>query len=208
LYPVLVIAMEGDMKNLSKWLSYILRHEPHSIGLVLDGSGWASIADLIAKSAEAGKVFTHEEVLETVRTSDKQRFTLSPDGLRMRAAQGHSIDVDLKLEPKMPSEILFHGTATRFLPSIRAEGLLPMGRTHVHLSKDKETAHKVGARHGTPVILQVDTRGMVKSGAEFFLADNGVWLVAKVPPENLTELELPSANKAGHLFTGDPRSKR
>src|SRR5262249_4877839 len=152
---------EGDMWSLSKWLSYILRHEPHSIGLVLDDGGWALISDVIAKSAAAGKTFTREQIFETIRTNDKQRFTLSPDGLKMRAAQGHSIAVDLRLEPMKPPIVLWHGTATRFLPSIRARGLLPMGRTHVHLSKDKETALKVGARHGTVVVLQVDTAGLI-----------------------------------------------
>lgn len=179
------------MKNLSKWLSYILRHDPHSIGLVLDEGGWASISDLIAKSANAGKTFTRAQILETIRTSDKQRFTLSPDGLRMRAAQGHSIAIDLKLEPKKPPMVLWHGTATRFLPSIREQGLLPMGRTHVHLSLDKEIALKVGARHGSAVALHVNAWGMFESGAEFFRADNGVWLAGEVAPQYLSEVGLP-----------------
>ncbi len=180
-----------DMKNLSKWVSYILRHEPHSIGLVIDEGGWASISDLIVKSAAAGKTFTREQILETIRTSDKQRFTLSPDGLRVRAAQGHSIAIDLKLESKKPPMVLWHGTATRFLPSIREQGLLPMGRTHVHLSLDKEIALKVGARHGSPVALHVNAWEMFEGGAEFFRADNGVWLVGEVAPQYLSEVGLP-----------------
>lgn len=174
------------MKSLSKRLSYILRHAPESIGLTLDAHGWASVDELIAKCAAAGLSITWEQLAEAVATNDKKRFSFSEDGLRIRAAQGHSIEVDLGLGAIEPPALLYHGTATRFLPSIRAKGLVPGSRQQVHLSADAATATKVGARHGKPVVLTVAAGAMHAAGLKFFRADNGVWLTDRVPPEFLS----------------------
>ena len=120
-----------------------------------------------------------------IRENDKQRFELSPDGARIRARQGHSISVDLGLEPRVPPDVLFHGTVARALPAIRHEGLRPMNRHHVHLSPDRDTAIHVGARRGEPVILEIDAAGLHASGEPFYLTENGVWLVGTVPPSRL-----------------------
>ena len=117
-----------------------------------------------------------------VRTSDKQRFAISEDGTRIRANQGHSVPVELGLLPQVPPEQLYHGTATRFLDSIRIQGLLRGDRHHVHLSANADTAVKVGSRHGQPVVLIVHAGDMHHAGHVFFRSDNGVWLVAHVPP--------------------------
>lgn len=167
----------------SKFLAYVLRHAPHSIGLALDENGWASVEELLARCTEAGKTLDRATLEHIVRTNNKKRFTLSPDGLRIRAAQGHSIEVALGLAPLPPPSILYHGTATRFLHSILQEGLKPGSRRQVHLSSDPDTALAVGQRHGKPYVLRVAAGEMHKRGIEFFCADNGVWLTDHVPAE-------------------------
>ena len=163
----------------------VLRHEPQAIGLKLDAEGWVDIGSLIACAAKHQTHLTRELIDVVVRTSDKKRFAISPDGLRIRAKQGHSVQVDLKLEPRQPPEMLYHGTATRFLESIKAKGLISGERQHVHLSADEATALKVGARHGKPVILKVRSEKMHRAGSKFYLSENGVWLTDHVPPEYL-----------------------
>lgn len=174
--------MGDDPKKISKFLSYVLRHRPDEIGLTLDPNGWVPVADLIERSRAASVVLTEDLVREIVRSNDKRRFALSDDGTRIRASQGHSVEVDLALEPRQPPEVLFHGTAVRFLDDIRREGLRPMTRRHVHLSPDEPTAAKVGRRHGKPVVLRVDAGEMWRAGRAFFLSDNGVWLTDGVEP--------------------------
>ncbi len=171
--------------ELSKFLSFVLRHKPEAIGLALDAQGWGSIEELVLKSNAAGMRLARNDVLLIAQTSKKKRFTLSDDGQRIRAAQGHSVAVDLGLTPREPPAVLYHGTATRFLDRILAEGLTPQGRQQVHLSTDQETAQHVGQRHGKPVVLQIDARRMHLKGFEFFLAENGVWLTNDVPPDFL-----------------------
>lgn len=178
--------LRGDaMKEASKFLSYVLRHAPDTIGLVLDENGWASVEELVLKAREAGRIFDRATLLDVVATSDKKRFTLSPDGTRIRAAQGHSVDVDLGLAAKVPPAMLFHGTAADTVPAILIEGLKPGRRTKVHLSLDEETAVKVGQRHGKPFVLRVDAAGMHANGLPFWRAENGVWLTDHVPPQFL-----------------------
>ncbi len=173
-----------NFNEISKFLSYVLRHEPDSIGLHLDSEGWADIECLIAGAVRSGRSLTFETIRDIVATSDKKRFTLSEDGLRIRAAQGHSATgVSLKHEEKTPPEYLYHGTATRFLESILAQGLISAARHHVHLSGDSETAMAVGKRHGKPVVLRVGARLMHQQGYKFYQAENGVWLVSDVPVE-------------------------
>jgi putative RNA 2'-phosphotransferase len=145
---------------------------------------------LLAGCARAGSPITREELDEIVSSSDKQRFALSPDGTRIRANQGHSVEVRLDYAAQTPPEVLFHGTATRFVGAIREQGLAKGARHHVHLSADEETARKVGQRHGRPVILHVRSGAMCREGHEFFRSANGVWLTESVPaawlifPEN------------------------
>jgi putative RNA 2'-phosphotransferase len=168
--------------QLSKYLSFVLRHKPDSIGLILSADGWADMDELISKSREAGTSFDRDELLQVVETSDKKRFSISADGLTIRAAQGHSVPVELGLTPQEPPETLFHGTATRFLDSILSEGLKPQSRQQVHLSADEATATKVGQRHGKPVVLVIEAQRMHGAGFRFYLAENGVWLTDNVPP--------------------------
>ena len=171
-------------KELSKHLSYVLRHKPEAIGIELDENGWTSVGDLIAKSP---KGFTPEIIEFIVSNNDKKRFILSENGDRIRANQGHSVNVDLALQATIPPSVLFHGTATRFLDSILSNGLKKMKRHHVHLSADLETASKVGMRHGKLVILTIDAAAMQNAGHIFFQSENGVWLTDSVPAVFLSQ---------------------
>jgi len=169
----------------SKLLSYVLRHRPDSIGLALDSKGWAGVGDLLARLAAAGHAVDRTLLERVVADNDKRRFAFSEDGARIRASQGHSIAVDLGLVPAPPPDVLYHGTASRFLKSILAAGLRASGRHHVHLSAEVDTAKRVGARHGFPVVLRVDARRMRADGVVFYRSDNGVWLTDTVLPRYL-----------------------
>ena len=178
--------METDKyKKISKFLSLVLRHNPDAAGIRLDEHGWADVKELIRKVNATGRTLDLEMLKEIVRTNDKKRFRFSDDGTKIRASQGHSISVDVELQAADPPDVLYHGTATRFLGSIFREGLRPGSRLYVHLSRDYETAVKVGVRHGIPAVLKVDAKGMKSGGAVFYLSDNGVWLVDKVPAKYL-----------------------
>lgn len=170
-------------KDISKFLSLVLRHDPGKIGITLDENGWTECRDLIEASGRHGMKFDYETLAEVVRSNDKQRFSLSEDGKRIRANQGHSVAVDLALKPQVPPRFLYHGTVPKFLESIRQSGLLKGERHHVHLSPDRVTAAKVGERRGKPVILAVRASEMSKAGHPFFVSENGVWLTDAVPPE-------------------------
>lgn len=169
--------------QLSKFLSYVLRHNPDSIGLTLDAQGWAAVEELMTCAQNDGKNFTIDQLHDVVETNNKQRFRFSSDRQRICANQGHSIQIDLGLEPIQPPEVLYHGTATRFLDSIQKEGLQPRNRHHVHLSQDVETATNVGNRHGKVVILKVASGQMHADGHQFFCSENGVWLTDHVHPD-------------------------
>lgn len=171
------------LTNLSKFLSFVLRHKPDSVGLTLDSNGWAGIDELLGKCRAHGKPLTREILEAIVATSPKQRFAISEDGQRVRASQGHSIEVELGYEPAVPPEWLFHGTVTASIPAIRAEGLKKMSRHHVHLSPDLTTARTVGMRRGKPVLLKIAAKRMHDDGHVFYLSANGVWLTERVPPE-------------------------
>jgi len=159
----------------------VLRHRPDSVGLALDPQGF-----LPCEALAAALGWSSAELLEVVETDDKGRFARSADGLRVRACQGHSVVVDLGLEAREPPVVLFHGTVARSLAAIAEEGLRPMGRTHVHLSVDEETARRVGARRGEPCVLRVDCAAMAREGFVFHRSENGVWLTDSVPPRFLT----------------------
>ncbi|MEV7414342.1 RNA 2'-phosphotransferase [Streptomyces sp. NPDC089919] len=169
--------------KVSKYVSKHLRHQPERIGLVLDPQGWVAIDALIAAAAAHGFAFSRAELDHVVATNDKQRFAVR-DGL-IRASQGHTVTVDLALPAVEPPPHLFHGTVPAALDAIRAQGLRPMARHHVHLSADRETATRVGARRGRPVVLSVAAGAMHAAGHVFHLSENGVWLTDAVPPEYL-----------------------
>ncbi|MDG9927846.1 MULTISPECIES: RNA 2'-phosphotransferase [unclassified Pseudomonas] len=170
------------LNETSKFLSYILRHEPHAIGLQLDSEGWADIESLIAGAAKDGRTLDIALIQAVVSSSDKKRFSISDDGLRIRAVQGHSTtNVSIQHVEKEPPEFLYHGTATRFLESIRQQGLIAGSRHHVHLSQDIPTAIAVGQRYGKPVVLIIEALLMHQQGFKFFHAENGVWLTNNVP---------------------------
>ncbi|MBE1159908.1 RNA 2'-phosphotransferase [Dyella sp. 7MK23] len=173
--------MDKTLVSKSKFLSLVLRHQPESIGLMLDPNGWADVQELVRLANAHGNRITFDDIRIIVSLSEKQRFALDPSGLRIRANQGHSVKVDLELSPLQPPEILYHGTATRFLPSIHQSGLLKGARHHVHLSRDADTANAVGRRHGQPVILTILAEDMWRSGQMFYQSDNGVWLTDHVP---------------------------
>ncbi|WP_432589178.1 RNA 2'-phosphotransferase [Streptomyces sp. HD1123-B1] len=165
--------------RLSKYLSRHLRHAPERIGITLDAQGWVPMAELMTAAAHHGFPFSRAELEAVVAANDKQRFTIEGD--RIRANQGHSVPVDLALPPAVPPAYLFHGTVARSLAAIRREGLRPMTRHAVHLSADRATATRVGARRGTPVVLSVDAGAMHRAGHVFQVSANGVWLTAAVP---------------------------
>ncbi|MFG2195625.1 RNA 2'-phosphotransferase [Streptomyces sp. NPDC048639] len=166
--------------KVSKYLARHLRHQPERIGLALEPGGWVDIATLLAATEAHRFPITRAELDHVVAANDKQRFAV--DGERIRANQGHTVEVDLGHPVATPPAELFHGTVARSLTAIRAEGLLPMNRHHVHLSPDRETATRVGARRGRPVVLRVDAGGMHRDGHAFRVSANGVWLVDAVPP--------------------------
>lgn len=180
--------MSNDTK-VSKFVSLVLRHDPKLIELDMDAHGWVSVDQLIknAKSLQRFEI-TKEQLFHVVETNDKKRFSLNDDKTRIRANQGHSIKVDLQLEPTSPPDVLYHGTATRFLKPIMEEGLKSMNRTQVHLSDMIDTATNVGKRHGKLVILSVNAKQMHADGFKFFISANGVWLTDFVPTKYLEVL--------------------
>nr|WP_314560539.1 RNA 2'-phosphotransferase [uncultured Pseudomonas sp.] len=174
------------LDDTSKFLSYVLRHEPQAIGLSLDLEGWASVAALIDAASREGRSLSRELLEQVVHTNEKKRFSFSVDGQHIRAVQGHSNQsVQLQLDEKQPPAVLYHGTATRFIDSINQKGLIPGSRHHVHLTERLETAREVGQRYGKVVILKVNTSKMLAEGFKFFQAENGVWLTEKVPVQFL-----------------------
>src|SRR3954452_18200597 len=180
--------MPDPLVRLSKYLAKHLRHAPHELGLELQPGGWVPVDDLLTAARKHGFPISYDDLVECVENNDKQRSAFDVSGELIRANQGHSVEVDLQLEEREPPETLYHGTVERFLPSILQDGLIRGKRHHVHLSKDVETATKVGARRGKPVILTVDAGGMRRDGHTFFLSANGVWLTDAVPPRFLARL--------------------
>jgi putative RNA 2'-phosphotransferase len=180
---------KAELESTSKFLSLVLRHKPEQIGLSLDSEGWASIDELVNLANAAGQPLDRMSIEVIVAMSDKQRFALSQDGRRIRANQGHSINVSLGLEPKVPPDQLYHGTASRFLASIQMSGLNSAQRLQVHLSSDATVAQQVGARHGRAIVLIVNAKAMSAAGHLFYLSQNGVWLTKAVPPQYIRLLE-------------------
>jgi len=171
--------------QLSQFLSKHLRHQPERLGLTLAPGGWVEVDALLTAMAAHGFTVTRAELEQVVSHNDKQRFSFSEDGRRIRANQGHSVAVDLQLEARTPPVTLYHGTSEQAVAAIQAAGLSKMARHHVHLSTNLATAIRVGRRHGRPVVFAVDAAAMHRDGYHFFCSDNGVWLVEHVPPPYL-----------------------
>lgn len=179
--------MDRELITTSKFLSLVLRHHPETIGIFLDEQGWVEIDELLAATNRFDRKLIRPLLDRVVRENDKQRFAISADGTRIRANQGHSIDVDVGLQPTQPPELLYHGTIARFLDSIRTSGLERGSRQYVHLSPDVETACKVGQRRGRPIVLLIEAGRMFHDGHTFYRSANGVWLTDAVPPAYIRE---------------------
>lgn len=170
--------------RLGRFLSLILRHHPEAAGITLDAHGWADVEALLQRICDTGWQIDRETLEQIVRKDSKQRYTFNEDHSKIRANQGHSIQVDVELRQVQPPQYLYHGTATRFLSAIQAEGIKRMGRQYVHLSPDYQTAVAVGRRHGSSVVvLRIEAGTMAQNGMAFYRAKNGVWLCEYVPPE-------------------------
>jgi len=185
-------------ERIGPFVSKILRHAPEFIGITIDSNGWANVQELIEGSLKKNRRMSREILDIIVETNDKKRLEYNEEGTKIRAKQGHSIPVDVDLELKTPPDFLYHGTAQSSVSSILTSGLDKRNRNHVHLSESKETAIKVGARHGKPVILKVDAQRMNQDGIEFYLSSNGVWLTEYIDPSYLTIWQ-----KNHHILYGD-----
>ena len=175
------------MKTISKFLAYILRHNPSAAGIELDSHGWAEVDALIEGVCKTGRFLDMQLLEEIVQTDSKQRYSFNGDRTKIRANQGHSVDVDVEMEICAPPDILYHGTAEKYIESIREQGILKRNRNFVHLSTDAETAIKVGSRHGNPIVLKINTKQMHEDGYIFLLSENGVWQTEQVPYIYVTE---------------------
>ena len=175
---------KNNLTKTSKFISLILRHKPETIGIKLDEHGWADVEDLL-KDVDID-FSTLEQI---VKEDEKGRYSFSDDKTKIRANQGHSINVDVELEEKIPPNVLYHGTAEKYLDNINLEGLKPMSRLYVHLTEDLEIAKKTGQRHGKLVIFEIDAKRMIDDGIKFYLSVNNVWLVRTVPPKYLSRMK-------------------
>lgn len=176
------------LTKVSKYLSKHLRHQPDRLGLTLEPGGWVTVDDLLAACTAHQFPVSREELEAVVTHNDKQRFSFDESKTRIRANQGHSVAIDLQLQPQIPPDVLYHGTGEKSVPAILTSGLLKMSRHHVHLSTEVETARKVGMRHGRPVVLAIAAASMHQAGFTFYCSDNGVWLVEEVPPQYLSPI--------------------
>ena len=169
-----------NKNKLSVFISLILRHKPEEIGITLDEHGWADVDELIAGIKASGRHINMDILKEIVATDEKKRYSFNEDMTLIRANQGHSIPVDVELKEVTPPDVLYHGTAKRFIDSIKRDGIKPMSRLYVHLSEDVNTAIKVGERHGDCTVLPISAKAMCKDGIKFYLSENGVWLTKHV----------------------------
>ena len=175
---------KNNLTKTSKFISLILRHKPETIGIKLDEHGWADVEDLLK-----GVAIDFSTLEQIVKEDEKGRYSFSDDKTKIRANQGHSINVDVELEEKIPPNILYHGTAEKYLDNINLEGLKPMSRLYVHLTEDLEIAKKTGLRHGKLVTFEIDAKRMIDDGIKFYLSVNNVWLVRTVPPKYLSRMK-------------------
>lgn len=166
----------NDFVKMGKYISLILRHKPEIINLKIDEHGWANVDELLKGINNSGRYISKEMLNMIVETNDKKRYQYNNDHTKIRANQGHSIRVDVELHEKVPPDVLYHGTAQEYLDKIRKSGIRKMNRLYVHLSKDMETAMRVGKRHGQPIVLIINTKAMINDGYKFYYSNNGVWL--------------------------------
>ena len=167
---------DKEVIRKGKHLAFLLRHDQDAFdkGLI-DNNGWRNVSELIKNEG-----YSKELLDEIVEANNKQRYEYNSDKSKIRARQGHSINVDVNLTEAIPPSVLYHGTSTKALESIYKQGIVKGKRLYVHLSKDEETALKVGSRHGTPYVLKIDTEQMIKDGLKFYISNNGVWLTEYV----------------------------
>jgi len=191
-------------RKISKFFSYVLRHNPEKIGIQPDDAGWVAVDELIIQSRKNGMNISRDDIKAVIEQSDKTRFALSADGKYIRATYGHSIDIDLGYEPKEPPRMLYHGTAVRNLESIRQSGIHPQNRQYVHLSADRKSAIQVGQRHGKPVVLNIPAKQMYRDGFIFYQpvrsrsseqSDTGIWLTKQVPASYISTLKDPEGSE-------------
>ena len=178
-----------ETRKLSRFIARVLRHAPSAAGVMPDEYGWIKVDDLLSGVNNSGRQIDFDLLCDIVATDEKGRFAFNEDRTMIRANQGHTIDVDLQMPERVPPDILYHGTAVKYIESIRKSGLIKKTRQFVHLSKDVQTAIDVGARHGTPIVLAVDCKSMVERGLKFYISANGVWQTDNVPAEFLTEID-------------------
>ncbi len=178
-----------SLENDSKFLSLVLRHKPHIIGIQILEEGWVLTQELLDKMAKNVRPISIDRLKLIVSEDNKRRYSFKEDFKYIRANQGHSTKVDMKFQPIEPPECLYHGTAVKNLESIMDKGLLKGNRQYVHLSQDRETAKKVGTRHGEPVVLLIESKKMHRLGYEFFQSENGVWLIDYIPTDFISYVE-------------------
>lgn len=183
-----------NLTKVSKFISLILRHKPEEACITLDKNGWADTKALVKGVAEKYPGFTINDLIQIVKTDEKQRYAFTPNFARIRANQGHSIPVDLELLPVEPPKYLYHGSGRKYQDSIIKDGLIPKSRQYVHLSDDFQTAVKVGERHGDPVVFHVCSGEMYKDGFIFYRSENGVWLTDRVPTNYIEGMTFPTAS--------------
>jgi putative RNA 2'-phosphotransferase len=174
--------MKNKIRNISKLMSLILRHDPSVIGIQLDKNGWADVSELMNGINKKGLKLDANLLDLVVKENNKKRFAFNDDKSKIRASQGHSLPVDVELKEMIPPDVLYHGTNEKFLEIIKVEGLKKKSRQHVHLSHETDTAKNVGSRRGQPVILIVDAKRMHSEGSKFYISENGVWLIDNVLP--------------------------
>ena len=177
--------IEIDLTNKSKFISLILRHKPETIGIKLDKHGYANVNELLE-----GVNINFDTLEKIVREDEKGRYSFNEDKTKIRANQGHTINVDVELEEKIPPDILYHGTATKYEESINRKGLIAKERLYVHMTDDLENAKKVGARHGKLIVYEIDAKQMAKDGIKFYLSVNNVWMTKKVDVKYLTLMNV------------------
>lgn len=170
-----------ELTRCSRFISRALRHEPALLGISLDPEGWASVTDLLKGLKASGFPINRIMLHAIVKEDKKGRYSLSPDKRKIRANHGHSVEVNLGLEPRLPPTLLYHGTARANIQSIKKQGIRRQERLYVHLSPDEETAMNVGRRHGHAVVLPVRAALMNSQGFRYFRSDTGIWLTKEVP---------------------------
>ena len=184
-------SVQGNNVSIKRWgvfIAYVLRHNPSAAGIKLDTHGWANVDELIVGINRTGRKIDFDTLAAIVNGNGKHRYAFNEDRTKIRASHGHSTAVDLQMAKKAPPDILYHGTAEKYLQSIKLGGITKRTRLFVHLSSDTATAIKVGARHGKPVVLTIDAKQMYADGYTFYLSENGVWLTDCVPIHYITEI--------------------